>query len=153
MKNFILALLIGSAFFACVGDVGSVLTGDQANRLLSADTFKIWYRTARSTDGVSQSLNSCANSESRLFANLVGGLDTLLVFRCPRGADSVLVDSLNYEIGTDLDGDFNFQIDLIKGDSIYQTYDVLDLTSQYLRIRFQEDEVEIEETYQLEFDQ
>lgn len=157
MKNIILALLIGCAFFACVGDVGNTLHVDHANRLLTADTVKIWCRSTRMADGVEQDISAFEESNAMIFYNLAEpSEDSLLIAQSNDCTSNELVgvdSELNYDLLEDIDGNFLDQILLIRGDTVYDSIQVLDLTSRYLRIRYDEGGAEVEESYLIELGQ
>ena len=148
-----LALFIGSAFFACVGDVGETLLTGQANRLLNSDFFKVWTRIERWENGSQIDIGSCDDNQEWLFGNLEGNIDSLLVsnraFDCG-DLDSVLVLMANYEVSGNVDDEFINEIIVYKEDT--SIYEILDLTSRYLRIRYEEEETEIEEVFTFDFE-
>ncbi|MFY0628396.1 MAG: hypothetical protein JXR07_19020 [Reichenbachiella sp.] len=146
-----MALLIGSAFFACVNDIGGILLTDHANRLISSDSTKFWKRVTQTIDGTETDLNDCANHQVLLFANYATVADTVLridqAYDCD-GANLGLVSKNVYEVNGNIDDHFEYSLSTYPHiDSTITSVIVHDITSQYLRIGFEEEGKEVIETY------
>ena len=155
IKNSIIALLFGSVLFACVGDIGTTLKIDEVNRLLSGDSAKFWLRTDRLENGESITVdNSCENSNLLLFVMYESVADTAFLFSnyspelCSETTSPLLITKAVYEVSGAINEDFEDLIEITEASpEPLGNLEVLDLTSDFLRIRYSEDEKEIVETY------
>lgn len=146
-----MALLIGCAFFACVDDISGTLYTENAYRLLSRDSVKAWVRVSKTLNGVEEDITACADHKVLVFSNYSEVADTLYVvsqgFDC-EGAAALISDKLVYTADGNLNNEFTYKIttftEVSEGDS---TIDVHDITSQYLRLGYTDEESEIIEIY------
>ena len=152
IKNICLALFLGSAFFACVGDVGSILLTEHANRLLSRDGIKIWNRVERMENGQPVDISGdCEDNQGLAFYNLEQAEDTVYrltqLFDCGE-SDTLVLFKANYDVLGNVDDEFTDKILFFNEDTSHLlTMQVLDLTSRYLRVKYDEGENEVEEIF------
>lgn len=160
IKNTLLALLLGSAFFACVSDIGTTLKTDQAQRLLTGDTVKFWVRVSRTEDGSDVDVSSCEESAAIVMTYNSNVADTLFYYKeFPKegfsdnsgGSDPYF--KAVYELSGDVDDNFTDMInlsDIDPEDFSISNIEVIDMTTDYLRIRYSQSSDEEESSSEIE---
>ncbi|WP_162556011.1 hypothetical protein [Reichenbachiella versicolor] len=156
IKNSILALLIGSAFFACVGDIGTNLKSEQAQRLLSGDTVKHWVRVERFESGDEVDVSTCEQSVSFTFTNFAEEADTLYYFyqfpteQCDEGVIKRIRSKAVYELESDIDNNFKGKVKLsefIPEENTISELTIIDLTTRYMKLEYREGDTDIVEIF------
>ncbi len=150
-----MALFLGSAFFACVGDVGSILLTDHANRLLSSDSIKFWTRISRLENGSEIDLSACSEHQGFAFGTLANAADTVYrlvqLYDC-EDADTLVLYKAVYDVQGNIDDEFTNELLFTHDEDSVQSIQVLDLTSRYLRVTYEEEGTSVEEVFTFDFE-
>ncbi|UXP32218.1 hypothetical protein N6H18_17910 [Reichenbachiella agarivorans] len=151
MKNIWIALLLGSAFYSCLGDVEDNYSTTQANRLLSADSLKLWELNSRYENGRKVELENCFDANILAFLRTTE-VDSVIMFSqtdgCASDVPVVVVYKARYEVVGDLQENFGNEIEFnTEALQDINRMSVLYLTSKYLKVSYELDGVNIEEDY------